>query len=244
MTQKLILPINKCRLTASWKTVAYKIKFHFEHYGADMAGTARDRTVFASGSGTVVAAGRDKVVGNVVAVVYPGALNRRTGKVQDLVLRYFHLESIAVKAGQPVGKDTRLGLYGNTGLMKMAYHLHLEADTDIRRPLYSPTVNNSNFLKGRAAGANDRTMSSPLDWLHCKTDAPDFQAYSTTNDAYIAQADKTIPNVTGTLIDKSGASEIEQLKAENARLQKELSDLQAIVADKDAKLRQICEISA
>jgi len=201
MAQKLILPINKCRLTASWKTAAYRVRFGFEHYGADMVSTAGDRILWASGNGTVVAAGWDNVVGNAVAVSYPGALNHRTGKVNGLILRYFHLESIAVKVGQAINKDTRLGFYGKTGSMDMANHLHLEADTDTQHPLYSPTVNSSNFLKGRALGANDKTMTSPLDWLHCKTNAPDYQAYSTANDAFIAPGDKAIPNITGPLID-------------------------------------------
>ncbi|MCL2034197.1 MAG: M23 family metallopeptidase [Oscillospiraceae bacterium] len=196
MSQKLILPINKLRLTASWKTAAYRVRFGFQHYGADMVSTASDRTLWASGNGTVVSRGFDSVVGNVVAVLYPGALNHRSGKTADLILRYFHMESITVQAGQAVNKDTRLGIYGKTGSMNMANHLHLEADTDTRHPLFSPTVNSSNFLKGRALGANDRTMSSPLDWLHCKTDAPDYQTYSTAGDSFIAPADQQIPDVT------------------------------------------------
>lgn len=202
MPQKLILPVNKCKLTASMKTDSYFNKYGFVHYGIDMASTAGDRTLWPSGDGTVIAAGRDNVVGNVVAVLYPDALNHRTGKVQDVVFRYYHLESIAVKVGQTVNtKDTKIGVYGNTGSMSMPLHLHVEADTDTANPLHSPTVLNSNLLKGRAAPsyANDRTMSSPLDWLHRKTDAPDNQTYITAEDIYIKAEDKTIPQITGAL---------------------------------------------
>jgi GH25 family lysozyme M1 (1,4-beta-N-acetylmuramidase) len=201
MSQKLILPINKSKLTASMKTAAYKSKFGFEHYGIDMVSTAGDTTVWASGNGTVVAAGNDSVVGNVVAVLYPDAVNHKTGAAQGVVLRYYHLASIAVKVGQSVDKDCKLGQYGNTGSMSMALHLHLEADTDTAHPLYSPTVNRSSFLKGRSAGANDKTMSTPLDWLHCKSDSPDNQTYTTAADAYITPADKSIPMITGALAD-------------------------------------------
>ncbi len=151
MAQKLVLPVNKVKLTASMKTAAYKTKFGFEHYGADMISTAGDRTLWASGNGTVVAAGNDSVVGNVVAVLYPAAVNHRSGQAQDVVLRYFHLAGIAVTAGQTVTKDTKLGQYGNTGSMSMAAHLHLEADTDAAHPLYSPTVLSSSLLQERRA---------------------------------------------------------------------------------------------
>lgn len=68
MLQQLILPINKCKLTASWKTDSYRNKFEFVHYGADMVSTAGAVAIYASGDGEVVATGADSVVGNVVAV--------------------------------------------------------------------------------------------------------------------------------------------------------------------------------
>ena len=234
LLQKLILPVNKCRLTASWKTAAYRVRFGFQHYGADIISTSADRTLWASGNGTVVSRGFDSVVGNVVAVSYPGAINHRSGKASDLILRYFHLESIAVQVGQAVNKDTRLGIYGRTGSMNMANHLHLEADTDTKHPLFSPTVNSSSYLRGRAFGANDKTMSSPLDWLHCKTDAPDYQAYSTAGDSFIAPADKTIPNLTGKIIgggedltggDGYSTCVCEALLMENENLKRELANM-------------------
>ncbi len=200
MAQKLVLPINKAKLTASMKTAAYKTKFGFEHYGVDMVSTAGDRTLWASGNGTVVAAGNDSVVGNVVAVLYPAAANHKNNAAQDVILRYYHLAGIEVTVGQAVTKDVKLGQYGNTGSMSMAPHLHMEADTDTAHPLYSPTVNSSSLLKGRSAGANDKTMSSPLDWLHCKSDDPDNQTYTTAGDAYIKPEDKTIPSIIGELV--------------------------------------------
>lgn len=209
MSQKLILPINKCVLTASMKTAAYKNKYGYEHYGADMVSSAGDRILWASGNGTVVATGNDNVVGNVVAVMYPDAVNHRTGEFEDIVLRYFHLQSIEVKTGQTVTKDTKLGIYGNTGMMQMANHLHLEADTDTEHPVYSPTVLSSSFLKGRSVGANDITMTSPLDWLHTKADAPDYQQYTTVADEFIDNKDKTIPAYSGKNASDDGRDKID-----------------------------------
>ena len=47
----------------------------------------------------------------------------------DLAMLYYHLEKIYVEQGQEVTKDTKLGLYGNTGASSGA-HLHIEIDTD------------------------------------------------------------------------------------------------------------------
>lgn len=193
IAQKLILPINKAKLTASWKTTAYKNKFGYVHYGCDIVSTLYQRTVYASGDGVVVGCGLDNVVGNVVAVKYTGAVNHVSDKVQDIVIRYFHLASISVKPGQKVNKDVVLGQYGNTGMLVMSPHLHIEADTDTGYPLYSPTVYSSNYLKGRAVGANDLTMTSPVQWLYTKNSGPDFQTWTTAGDAYIRAEDKTIP---------------------------------------------------
>lgn len=193
MSQKLILPIQKAKLTASYKSSAYTTKYGLTHYGCDIVSTVYDRNLRASGTGKVVAAGRDSVVGNVVAVLYPQALNRVTGQIKDVVLRYFHLASIGVKVGSSVTKDTLLGVYGNTGQLPMSPHLHLESDTDTARPLYSPTVLNSSLLRGRSKGATDATMQNPLMWLHCKRTAPDNQSWTTAGDSYIRTEDKVMP---------------------------------------------------
>lgn len=190
--QKLILPINKCKLTASWKTAAYTNRFGYIHYGADMVSTIGSQTVYASGDGVVVASGLDSVVGNVIAVLYLDAKNSRTGAVQDIVVRYFHFDSRKVNKWDKVTKDTVLGLYGNTGSVGTGKHLHIEVDSDIAYPLYSPTVLNSSLLRGRYLGANDKTMSNPIEWMHCKSSAPDNQTYAAANDTYIRAEDKTI----------------------------------------------------
>ncbi|MBC3938159.1 M23 family metallopeptidase [Anaerotruncus massiliensis (ex Liu et al. 2021)] len=191
MSQKLILPINQALLTASMKTQAYLDKFHFVHYGVDMVSSRGDRTVYASGEGTVLETGVDSVVGNVVAVLYPGA-QCRNGRSGDLIFRYFHLERILVKKGDAICKDTRIGCYGNTGSLKMAPHLHLEADSDTAHPLFSPTVLRSSFLHGRSMGANDATVCNPIDWLACKQSPPDSQSYRTAGDVYIRPEDLKI----------------------------------------------------
>jgi murein DD-endopeptidase MepM/ murein hydrolase activator NlpD len=192
MSQKLILPVSKAKLTASWKTQAYEKRFGFVHYGVDLVSAERIRNLYASGDGVVLETGVDSVVGNVVVIQYLDAVRRSTGKSMDVVFRYFHLDSVKVKPGDKVNKDVCFAVYGNTGSLKMDFHLHMEADTDCDHARYSPTVNNSSFLRGRAHGATDATMTNPMDWLHCKTSPPDNQTYATADNMFIAPEDTAI----------------------------------------------------
>lgn len=236
MGQQLILPINKCKLTASMKTDAYRNKFGFTHYGVDMVGPSNDRTLYASGNGTVVAVGKDSVVGNVVVVRYMDAINHQTGKAQDVIFRYCHLESIAVKSGQMVNKEIKLGIYGNTGSMVMGVHLHLEADTDTDHPLHSPTVKNSSLLKGTSLGANDKTMTNPLDWLHIKTDALEKQTYTNAENEFIKPEDKKLPEI---ITEPTQPAELDRLREENVKLQQDVISLNAKVSALEAKLEKV-----
>ena len=199
MAQKLILPINKARVTASIDTRAYHSRFGFRHFGTDMISTDGKAIVYASGEGRVAAIGFDDAAGNVVAVVYFDCHNHRTGKAANLTFRYFHLSSIGVKVGQRVNKDTILGRYGTTGrYCGTGAHLHLEADTDTVFPLFTPTVRASNLLRGTLQGAyafdDPRcTVINPLAVLHYKPTPLDFQSYSTAGDDFIRPEDLQIP---------------------------------------------------
>ena len=198
MQQKLILPINNAKLTASIDTKAYFDRFGFRHYGSDMVSTKNNTTVYASGTGKVIATGWDNACGNIVVVVYHNAYNRRSGQCLNITVRYFHLASVDVYAGQNTTKDTKLGNYGQTGLYGgTGAHIHMEADTDTRNVLYTPTLRASNYLRGTQQGAYSfdgpkNTVINMMDFLHCKTSFPDLQTYITAGDAYIRIEDKSI----------------------------------------------------
>ncbi len=195
--QKLILPINKAKTTASIRTNAYRKRFGFSHYGVDMVSRSLSRNVWASGDGVVLKTGKDNVYGNTVIVKYTGVLNHKTKKVFDVVLRYFHLKSIAVKEGQRVDINTKLGVYGNTGKYSTGAHLHITADTDTKYYNYEPGLkSSSNIIKK----GNDKTVINPMSLFHIKTTSPENQ--SVTGDLisryngllYVREDDLNLPN--------------------------------------------------
>lgn len=193
MSQTLLLHINRTRLTASWKTQAYRQRFGFHHYGVDMVSAAGQTLVYAGGTGTVLAAGLDSVLGNILVIRYDRALSH-SGAQAELVCRLFHFASLLVRQGQRVTKDIPLGRYGNTGRYSAGSHLHLELDTDTRYPFYTPTLSGrSSFFSGSGLGATDATMVNPMSWLYCKTSAPDSQSYTTAGDRYIRPEDEAVP---------------------------------------------------
>lgn len=178
--QRLILPINKCRVTASYKNSNYKRQFGFTHYGVDMTSTNHDKRVWASGDGVVTHTGWHPTSGNVVVVIYRECI-LVDGTVKDLVIRYFHLDRIRVKPKQVVCKDTILAMYGNTGYSSGA-HLHIEVDVDTLYPNYTPQTSKSNDV---LKSGIDSTIN-PDRVLYVKTSAPDLQyvvdsGYDTVN---------------------------------------------------------------
>jgi murein DD-endopeptidase MepM/ murein hydrolase activator NlpD len=170
MAQRLILPINKMRVTAGYKNAKYKQQFGYTHYGVDVTDAKRtDKTVWASGKGIVTHCGWHPTGGNVIVIVYKDC-KLVTDAIKDIVIRYYHLDKILVKTGQEVTKDTRIGYYGNTGASSGA-HLHFEVDTDTKYPNYTPqTSKSNNVLK---AGV-DSTIN-PRVALWCKRSNPDCQ---------------------------------------------------------------------
>lgn len=200
MSQKLILPINQTCVTASYKSPAYLNLKLGPHYGTDMISSNGSTKLWSPGKGTVLAVGNCSLFGNYIVLKMPDCANWKTGKSSDVIIRMYHLHSISVKSGQGINKDTVLGYYGNTGTYTYGAHLHIEIDTDILHPYYTPSLTGvSGIFKGSSTPnfSNDKTMSNPLEWLHCKISAPDSQTYATSKSmsAYIVSSDSGIPKI-------------------------------------------------
>ena len=132
----------------------------------------KDMTIWCSGKGEVKKTGWSNSGGNVVIVVYKDCL-LTDGTVKDLTIRYYHLDKIYVKEGDRVNKDTRLGLYGNTGASAGA-HLHLEIDIDTKYYQYTPQISKDNGVLKKGV---DSTID-PITCLYIKGTAPDNQSIS------------------------------------------------------------------
>lgn len=195
MSQKLIQPINHMRLTASMLNSAYKKAFNTTHYGIDCADRAApfDRTVWGMGNGEILDCGTDSIFGNYIVIKYSKAYNHKQSRCADLIVRLYHLANYGnCHPGMQITKDTRLGEYGDTGKYVSGKHLHIEVDEDTKYTHCTPTLTTGNSSKFRGKPtATDSTMSNPLDWMHCKTSAPDNQTYTTDGNQYINASDKT-----------------------------------------------------
>lgn len=134
MTQRLRMPFKRQMMLCGYKNERYKSYWGYPHYGIDVSsvqgGAGDDDTVYSSGSGVVLAAGKDDVLGFGAAVLYKNCVGRE-GEVCDVLLRYMHMRELFVKAGDTLQKDGRIGREGKEGTLD--YHLHLEVDTDVRR---------------------------------------------------------------------------------------------------------------
>lgn len=151
MAEKAILPLNQARITAGYKNPAYKASMGFGHFGVDMADDNRvELDVYAPFKFKVTHAGYDNLMGNTIIGVSVNNVDVHYGpKVGErrLVIRMAHLAKINVKVGDIVEPEgAAIALYGSTGTYGGSPHLHVEIDTDINYPNYSPTLSGSSNI--------------------------------------------------------------------------------------------------
>lgn len=155
--QRLILPIPNCAFSASYKNRFYFYQMKYNHYGVDLYALDGDKTVYACGDGEVIACGmdgktRNSGLGLCIVIIYRNVWSHE-GQLRNLACRMFHFDTINVKVGDKVTRDTIIGTYGNTGGVRMAgkpmgEHLHIEFDTDIDFPTYAYGIKTSgNVIK-------------------------------------------------------------------------------------------------
>lgn len=170
--QKLILPINKARITAGYKNEQYKKEFGFRHFGMDMTDKDRkDYTVWGCGVGEVLEAGYDDKTGYTLVIRYNNCI-LADGKVCDVIQRAWHFDKLLVRKGDKITKDTKLGYYGDTGTYSSGKHLHIEFDKDCKFPTYSPSfAGHTTIIKA----GSDSTLH-PTNVLYVKDTRPDYQS--------------------------------------------------------------------
>jgi len=174
---KAIMPINNIRITAGYLNEAYRKKFGFLHYGTDFVHrTGGDRNIYAPFPMKVLAAGRDRLMGNVIVAESLEPIEIHNGKFKGkrkLVVRMAHLAVVNVKKGEVVKpEDKAIGKYGNTsGIVRgMAAHLHIEFDTDLKFPFHTPTLaGDGNIWKAGTRTPSKLSTVNPMDVLKVDT---------------------------------------------------------------------------
>ena len=85
------------------------------HYGIDYGTNGKKLPLYAIADGVVYKVSKDSVSGNYIYIDY---------KELGIRVFYCHLDSVAVKKGAKVTKDTKVGITGTTG-SSTGIHLHL-----------------------------------------------------------------------------------------------------------------------
>lgn len=185
--QKLIMPFQSQMMLCGYKNAQYRKHWGYEHYGVDIStiqgGAGEDHTIYASGSGTVVAAGRDTKLGYGICILYRDAWT--PAGPRDLIARYMHCREMYVKPGQTVEQGDRIALEGKEGTGD--YHLHLEFDTDTNYPRYTPQVAQRQdfWMRGTDTTVNPSTV------LHIGSGQAIVEP--TYNPAWLNPEDREIP---------------------------------------------------
>ena len=147
--QRLIMPFKKQMMLCGYKNAEYQKHWGYPHYGTDIStiqgGAGDDHNVYASGNGIVLEAGKDPRLGYALCVLYSDAYNHKTGQSGSVVARYMHLSKIMAKPGDAVKPGAPLAVEGKEGTED--YHLHIEFDTDLAYPRYTPQVAGGGFWK-------------------------------------------------------------------------------------------------
>ncbi len=125
-----------------------------------------------------------------------------------------------MKAGQKITKDTRLGLYGNTGA-STGDHLHIEIDTDTKYPNYYHLEKiyvkaGQKITKDTRLGLYGNTGASTGDHLHIEIDTdtkyPNYTPQIGKNSGVLKSGTDSTINPTLALYVKSTAPDYQSVK--------------------------------
>lgn len=165
-SQLLFFPMKECTVAAGFKNAKYPGGHKgVIHYGVDFDDRwGKSYDALASGEGIVLGTEKNSnnSIGGVVVIRYDNVYNPTIGKIQSLVARYYHFETISVVKGQKVKAYQKIGVIG---VHKWWNHIHMEIDTDIKHPFHTPQVAEGSSKLLIRSGANDKTLLNPMDVL-------------------------------------------------------------------------------
>lgn len=250
MSQRLILPINQCKVNAGYKSEKYRKDWGFAHYGVDLGSTNGSRTVYACGDGEVAACGQDgesltgpsSRLGNCAVIVYRDVL-LPSGKAVDLACRMFHFDKLSVQPGQRVTKDTAIGQFGATGYHVSGPHLHIEFDVDTKWPTLAYGVSQGGQVINRvetvraAGGLVDSTLNPSQVWYLDQNQSISTDP-SWVKEGWVFAEDTEIPSlpqdeteINYKALYDAAKEEIIQQVARAERAEQKLKQIAAVIAD-------------
>jgi murein DD-endopeptidase MepM/ murein hydrolase activator NlpD len=116
------MPVDKVRMTSRFGMRKHPVKgVHQMHRGIDLT-TSGDRDIRPAADGEVAFVGRNTTYGKYLVIKH----------LHGISTLYAHLESISVTKGEPVDRNTVIGVMGNTG-RSSATHLHFEVHANGKR---------------------------------------------------------------------------------------------------------------
>lgn len=163
--QLMMMPMMSGTIAAGFKNKKYQEAYKFPHYGVDFDSRyGEDFKVVASGSGTVIGVEKNlnNSLGCICVIQYDNVYNPTTKKVESYVFRYYHMAQLYVKKGDKVKTYDQLGQVINH---KWWNHVHVEIDSDIKYPFYTPQVAEKSSALLVRRGATDSSLLNPMSVL-------------------------------------------------------------------------------
>lgn len=190
--QKLRMPINGVNVLSASRTTDYDSSYYSEynalHYGGDIA-CALGTELKGLGTGTVEEIGENVKEGKFVCVRYNSCIPVDGGDARDIIIRYFHMNTVDVAKNDGVTTSVILGTSGCSGDWAFnAKHVHIEVDTDVNYPNYTPSIPSGHAGGNLYAGTD--TCLNPFDWFY-SYDGQSKSRYSGSDDTWVFPNDMT-----------------------------------------------------
>lgn len=189
--QKLRMPINGTNILSASRTLDPDSSYAKDysgrlHYGGDIA-CALGTELKGLGIGVVEEVGENTKEGNFVCVRYNNCIPVNNGTEEDIIVRYFHMDTVTVEKGDAVTTSVKLGTSGCSGDWAFnAKHVHVEVDHDTDYPNYTPSLTN-NHSNGNLYAGED-SCYNPFDWFYCY-EGQEKVRYSGSDETWVFPAD-------------------------------------------------------
>lgn len=162
--QLFLFPIANGAITAGYRNAKYLEKQGYPHFGIDITSDSRYADILASGNGVVLGTEFcDNSLGNIAVIQYDNVFLPESGETVSLIARYYHMLTMTVQAGDTVAANQAIGTIDHSH--EWYNHIHLELDTDLAYPFYTPQVAEASSALLNRYPADGASIIEPIDIL-------------------------------------------------------------------------------